>query len=46
LFVSVREFSGLTRVEFDRFKAFTRYSISLEQMNVLVGPNNSGVPRI
>jgi energy-coupling factor transporter ATP-binding protein EcfA2 len=32
----------ITRVEFQNFKAFRRFSVSLERMNVLVGPNNSG----
>ncbi|WP_110515067.1 ATP-dependent nuclease [Herpetosiphon llansteffanensis] len=32
----------ITRIEFKNFKAFSRYSISLSKMNVLVGPNNSG----
>src|SRR5438067_833378 len=31
-----------TRVEFTNFKAFRRLSVSLDHMNVLVGPNNSG----
>jgi len=33
---------SFTSVEFHGFKAFRRFSISLEPMNVLVGANNSG----
>ena len=32
----------VTRVEFENFKAFERYSLSLEQINIIVGPNNAG----
>lgn len=32
----------ITKVEFDNFKALSRFSISIERMNVIVGPNNSG----
>ena len=31
-----------TRVEFRNFKAFSRFSLALSEMNILVGPNNSG----
>jgi hypothetical protein len=31
-----------TRVEFERFKAFQRFTIDLKHVNILVGPNNSG----
>lgn len=29
-------------IQFDQFKAFARYSLSLDRVNILVGPNNSG----
>lgn len=32
----------ISNVVFQNFKAFRQYSISLEQVNILVGPNNSG----
>jgi len=32
----------ITRVDFNNFKAFTRFSFSIGHMNILVGPNNSG----
>lgn len=32
----------ITRVELLNFKAFTRYSLGVGPMNILVGPNNSG----
>jgi energy-coupling factor transporter ATP-binding protein EcfA2 len=32
----------ITRVELRNFKAFKQFSISLEHINILVGPNNSG----
>lgn len=32
----------ITSVQFRNFKAFANYSISLDRMNILVGPNNSG----
>src|SRR5437879_5175876 len=32
----------ITRVEFENFKALERYSLSLEQVNTIVGPNNAG----
>ena len=32
----------ITRVDFDNFKALERYSISFEQVNIIVGPNNAG----
>jgi predicted ATP-dependent endonuclease of OLD family len=31
-----------TSVEFRNYKAFEHYSVSLQDMNVLVGENNSG----
>ena len=31
-----------TRVEFSRFKAFKKFSLSLRHFNILVGPNNAG----
>jgi recombinational DNA repair ATPase RecF len=30
------------RVEFSRFKAFSRFSLNLRHFNILVGPNNAG----
>ena len=32
----------ITSVKFEKFKAFSRFSFSLQNMNILVGPNNSG----
>ena len=32
----------ITSVKFSNFKALRNYSVSLQRMNVLVGPNNSG----
>ncbi|MCW4016333.1 MAG: AAA family ATPase, partial [Candidatus Bathyarchaeota archaeon] len=32
----------ITSVEFRNFKAFSHFSISLQKMNILVGPNNCG----
>src|SRR5687768_7209090 len=32
----------LTSISFRRYKAFQEFSISLQEFNVLVGPNNSG----
>jgi energy-coupling factor transporter ATP-binding protein EcfA2 len=32
----------IERVEFRNFKAFSNFSLSLQRMNILVGPNNSG----
>lgn len=32
----------ITSIQFARFKAFSNYSISLDRINILVGPNNSG----
>lgn len=32
----------IKRVEFTNFKAFSRFSVSLQHMNVFVGPNNAG----
>ena len=34
--------ASITSVQFRNFKAFENYSISLDSMNILVGPNNSG----
>ena len=34
--------TSITSVQFRNFKAFENFSISLERMNILVGPNNSG----
>lgn len=31
-----------TRVEFNRFKAFEKFSLTLRHFNILVGPNNAG----
>src|SRR3954452_8732514 len=36
------EATRFTRVEFTRFKAFKRFSLSLRHFNILVGPNNAG----
>jgi len=33
---------AITSVEFKNFKAFTRYSLSIQSLNILVGPNNCG----
>ncbi|PZO04112.1 MAG: hypothetical protein DCF30_01650 [Hyphomicrobiales bacterium] len=32
----------IRRIEFSNFKAFASYSLSLSDVNILVGPNNSG----
>ena len=32
----------ITRIEFHNFKAYKHYSVTLDQMNILVGPNNAG----
>lgn len=32
----------ITSVQLSEFKAFARYSLALEHLNILVGPNNSG----
>ena len=34
--------ASVTSVQFRNFKAFENFSISLDRMNILVGPNNSG----
>ena len=34
--------ASITSVHFRNFKAFENFSISLDRMNILVGPNNSG----
>ncbi|QLH71315.1 ATP-dependent nuclease [Rhodopseudomonas palustris] len=31
-----------THIEFNRFKAFRKFGLSLRQFNILVGPNNAG----
>jgi len=33
---------SIVSVEFDKFKSFVKYSLKLDQMNILVGPNNCG----
>lgn len=33
---------AITSVEFRKFKAFSHYSVSLQHVNILVGPNNCG----
>lgn len=32
----------ITSIQFSRFKAFSNYTISLDRINILVSPNNSG----
>ena len=32
----------ITSIHLDRFKAFARHALTLEHLNILVGPNNSG----
>ena len=34
--------ASITSVQFRNFKALENFSISLDRMNILVGPNNSG----
>jgi energy-coupling factor transporter ATP-binding protein EcfA2 len=34
--------SRISRITFENFKALQHYSLSLEQVNILVGPNNCG----
>ena len=36
------DFLQYTRVAFKRFKAFESFTLNLQRMNVLVGPNNAG----
>jgi energy-coupling factor transporter ATP-binding protein EcfA2 len=36
------EATRFTRVEFTRFKAFKKFSLTLRHFNILVGPNNAG----
>jgi energy-coupling factor transporter ATP-binding protein EcfA2 len=36
------EGTRFTRVEFTRFKAFKKFSLTLRHFNILVGPNNAG----
>lgn len=33
---------SITSIKFSNFKALSRYSVSLQSVNILVGPNNSG----
>src|SRR5947209_5530444 len=33
---------AITSIQFSNFKAFRRFSVRLERMNILVGPNNAG----
>lgn len=32
----------INRIEFDNFKSFSRFSINISEINIIVGPNNSG----
>src|SRR5882672_7184353 len=32
----------IENINFFRFKAFSRFTLTLDHMNILVGPNNSG----
>lgn len=32
----------ITSVQFENFKAFSKYSLSIEDLSILVGPNNNG----
>jgi predicted ATPase len=36
------EIHQFARVDFSRFKAFQKFSLSLRHFNILVGPNNAG----
>jgi recombinational DNA repair ATPase RecF len=36
------EGTRFTRVEFTKFKAFKKFSLTLRHFNILVGPNNAG----
>lgn len=38
----MRDKVNITSIEFKKFKAFTQYSVKLNNMNILVGPNNCG----
>lgn len=40
--MSLKESTRITSIRFQEFKAFTKYSLSLGPVNILVGPNNSG----
>lgn len=40
--VTVPRDETITSIEFRNFKALSHFSVSLQHMNVLVGPNNSG----
>jgi hypothetical protein len=39
---SVSEAHQFVRVEFQRFKAFAQFTLTLRHFNILVGPNNAG----
>ena len=39
---SQRKFASISSIRFEGYKGFRSFSISLQRMNVLVGPNNSG----
>ena len=36
------EMQNFTKVEFTNFKAFTNFTLSLKEFNIVVGPNNAG----
>jgi predicted ATPase len=38
----MRELDHFTRVDFTRFKAFSKFTLHLRHLNILVGPNNAG----
>jgi len=40
--MSPRNLARIYGVSFVNFKAFEQYSLTIDQVNVLVGPNNSG----
>jgi len=42
MLVGKTEGTRFTRVEFNRFKAFKKFSLTLRHFNILVGPNNAG----
>jgi AAA15 family ATPase/GTPase len=35
-------YARITSVQFENFKAFGHFSLSLDEVNILAGPNNSG----
>ena len=37
-----KTYARIRRIEFSNFKALARYSLILGEVNILVGPNNSG----